>query len=123
MSILVAYHYYNGAKLLSLGHLTVDLFNTSTTYIKQLCVKGFVVASLAQMGALVLIAVDRVADKVNTARAVTLCAVVLSTVVTLGAMHFDKSAYRRCKHMAERPRPREQQQQKEEEEEEEKEED
>ena len=113
VSILVAYHYYNGAKLLSLGHLTVDLFNTSTAFIKQLCVKGFVVASLAQMAALILIAVDRVANRMKTAHVVTLVAVLLSTAITLGAMHLDKGVYRRCKHMAERPQQRGHQREKE----------
>ena len=74
---------------------------------------AFVVASLAQMAALILIAVDRVANRVNTARVVTLTAVLLSTAVTLGAMHLDKGVYRRCKHMAERPQQRGHQREKE----------
>jgi hypothetical protein len=62
-ALLISYHYFNGAKLLSLGHLTVEFFTVRTEDVKSLCVRCFFVATLTQSLSFVLITMEKMAAK------------------------------------------------------------
>ena len=59
VAMLVSYHYFNGAKLMSLGHLTVEFFGVRTESFKVTCVRCFFVGSVTQLLALALLAIGK----------------------------------------------------------------
>lgn len=94
VSILIAYQYYNGMKLLSKGYLTVQLFIAKTDFMKRLCVKGFVSAAFLQLITLIVVTVCRLEERV------TLIGEIIGVLVSLGvfmvvlaAMRVDMHTY------------------------------
>lgn len=66
VAMLVSYHYFNGAKLMSLGHLTIEFFGIRTESFKVTCVRCFFLASFTQLFALALLLIGKLQVEVKT---------------------------------------------------------
>ena len=108
-ALLISYHYFNGAKLLSLGHLTVEFFSVRTEVVKEMCVRCFFVATITQSVAFFLITIEKAIDaRDSLVRALPFLLVMIFSIgifrASLKDMLKDREEYRRCKRLVQQTR-------------------